>query len=79
MWFWEYIIKIYNEVDSVEEERSGVVCGSDITEAMQGIYSHYGEDIINVLTLKAIFEGDCFDFAEVEQEEDFDYQIFRKK
>lgn len=79
MWFWEYIVKIYNEVDNKEEERCGVVCGSDIIEAMRGIYSYYGEDILNVLTLKAIFEGDCFDFSEVEQENDFDFQIFRKK
>lgn len=78
MWYWEYIIKIWDSIDRREEERSGVVTAENMTEAMEVIESYYGDEIMNVITLKAITDV-VFDFNTVnEDDSDFDFVISKK-
>lgn len=77
VWYWEYQLKVWDEIDSKEEIRSGVVAADTITEAMKEIDAYYGEDIMEVQMLKAITDG-VFEFQYVMEDTDFDYVISRK-
>lgn len=77
VWYWEYQLKIWNEVDSKEEIRSGVVAADTITEAMQEIEGYYGDEIMEVQMLKSITDG-VFEFQYVMEDTDFDFVISKK-
>lgn len=77
VWYWEYQLKIWNEVDSKEETRSGVVAADTIVEAMQEIEGYYGDEIMEVQMLKSITDG-VFEFQYVMEDTDFDFAISRK-
>lgn len=77
VWYWEYQLKIWNEIDSKEEIRSGVVAADTITEAMQEIEGYYGDEIMEVQMLKAITDG-VFEFQYVMEDTDFDFVISKK-
>lgn len=77
VWYWEYQLKIWDEIDSKEEIRSGVVAADTITEAMKEIEDYYGDEIMEVQMLKAI--TDCvFEFQNVMEDTDFDFVISKK-
>ena len=77
VWYWEYQLKIWDEIDSKEEIRSGVVAADTITEAMKEIEDYYGDEIIEVQMLKAITDG-VFEFQYVMEDTDFDFVISKK-
>ena len=77
VWYWEYQLKIWNEIDSKEEIRSGVVAADTITEAMKEIEDYYGDEIMEVQMLKAITDG-VFEFQYVMEDPDFDFVISKK-
>ena len=77
VWYWEYQLKILNEIDNTEEIRSGVVAASTITEVMEEIESYYGDTIKEVQMLKAIVD-DVFEFQHVMEDTDFDFVITKK-
>ena len=77
VWYWEYQLKIWNEIDSKEEIRSGVVAADTITEAMKEIGDYYGDEIMEVQMLKAITDG-VFEFQDVMEDTDFDFVISKK-
>lgn len=79
VWYWEYQLKIWNEIDSKEEIRSGVVAADTITEAMKEIEDYYGDEIMEVQMLKAITDG-VFEFQYVmkDTDTDFDFVISKK-
>ena len=77
VWYWEYQLKIWDEIDSKEEIRSGVVAADTITEAMKEIEDYYGDEIIEVQMLKAITDG-VFEFQYVMEDPDFDFVISKK-
>lgn len=77
MWYWEYQLKIWDEIDAKEEIRCGVVTGKEIIDAMKELYDYYGDEIMEVQMLKAIIDG-VFDFQYAMEEENFDYVITRK-
>ena len=77
VWYWEYQLKIWNEIDSKEEIRSGVVAADTITEVMKEIEDYYGDEIMEVQMLKAIIDG-VFDFQYVMEDTDFDFVISKK-
>ena len=78
MWYWEYIIKIWDSIDRREEERSGVVTAENMTDAMNAIESYYGDEIMNVTALKAITDL-VFEFDTVnEDDSNFDFVISKK-
>lgn len=77
VWYWEYQLKIWDEIDSKEEIRSGVVVADTITEAMKEIEDYYGDEIMEVQMLKAITDG-VFEFQYVMEDTDFDFVISKK-
>ena len=77
VWYWEYQLKIWNEIDEKEEKRSGVVAADTITEAMKEIEDYYGDEIMEVQMLKAITDG-VFEFQCVMEDTDFDFVISKK-
>ena len=77
VWYWEYQLKIWDEIDSKEEIRSGVVAADTITEAMKEIEDYYGDEIVEVQMLKAITDG-VFEFQYVMEDTDFDFVISKK-
>lgn len=77
MWYWEYRLKIWDEIDAKEEIRCGIVTGNEITDAMKELYDYYGDEIMEVQMLKAIIDG-VFDFQYAMEEDNFDYVITRK-
>lgn len=77
MWYWEYQLKVWDEIDSKEEIRCGVVTGEKITDAMKELDDYYGDEIMEVQMLKAITDG-VFEFQYVMEDTDFDYVITRK-
>lgn len=78
VWYWEYILKIWNEIDSQEELRSGVVAAATFTEAAGLIEDYYGNEIMDVETLKPISDI-VFDFDAVKEDTDFDFHISKKE
>ena len=77
VWYWEYQLKIWDEIDEKEEKRSGVVAADTITEAMKEIEDYYGDEIMEVQMLKAITDG-VFEFQYVMEDTDFDFVISKK-
>ena len=77
VWYWEYQLKIWDEIDSKKEIRSGVVAADTITEAMKEIEDYYGDEIMEVQMLKAITDG-VFEFQYVMEDTDFDFVISKK-
>ena len=77
VWYWEYQLKIWDEIDEKEEMRSGVVAADTITEAMKEIEDYYGDEIMEVQMLKAITDG-VFEFQYVMGDPDFDFVISKK-
>lgn len=77
VWYWEYQLKTWDEIDSKEEIRSGVVAADTITEAMKKIEDYYGDEIMEVQMLKAITDG-VFEFQYVMEDTDFDFVISKK-
>lgn len=77
VWYWEYQLKIWDDIDEKEEIRSGVVAADTITEAMKEIEDYYGDEIMEVQMLKAITDG-VFEFQYVMEDPDFDFVISKK-
>lgn len=77
VWYWEYQLKILDEIDNKEEIRSGVVAADTFTEAMKEIEDYYGNEIMEVQMLKAIVDG-AFEFQNVMENTDFDFVISKK-
>lgn len=76
VWYWEYQVKIWDEIDNLEEVRSGVVAADTMADAMKEIEDYY-DDIMEVQMLKSITDG-VFEFQNVMDNSDFDYVITRK-
>lgn len=77
VWYWEYQLKIWDDIDEKEEMRSGIVAADTITEAMKEIGDYYGDEIMEVQMLKAITDG-VFEFQYVMEDLDFDFVISKK-
>ena len=77
VWYWEYQLKVWNDIDSKEEIRSGVVAANTITEAMKEIEDYYRDEIMEVQMLKAITDG-VFEFQCVMEDTNFDFVISKK-
>ena len=54
IWYWEYWITYWNEVDMKPEDRSGVVSASTMAEAVEILNEFYGDDIMNIKALRAL-------------------------
>ena len=54
IWYWEYWITYWTEVDMKQEDRSGVVSASTMAEAVEILNEFYGDDIMNIKALRAL-------------------------
>lgn len=77
IWYWEYIIKVYDMDEEKEDSRAGIVAASTMTEAMEAIEDYYGDEILEVHMLKAITDI-VMDFDLVNCDCGFDFTINRK-
>ena len=65
--YWEYVIKYQDPSDSIEEERSGVVTGDSISEAIKEIEEYYGkDDIIDIISFRYLAEF-LIDFKDLDE------------
>lgn len=78
LWYWEYILKVWNDIDSQFENRSGVVSAYNLAEAAETLEGYYGKDIQEVQMLKPIVDS-VFEFELVNTDSDFDFTINRKE
>lgn len=85
MWFYQYQIKAVVEEETIdryqykEVVRNGVVPANTYVEAIQKIVNYYGDDnIVDIMCLKAVFEGDVFEFENAKNEPDFNYKVVKK-
>ena len=77
VWYWEYQLKVWNDIDEKEEIHAGIVAAGTLTEAMKEIEDYYGDDIEEVQMLKAITDG-VFDFESVREDTYFDFVVSKK-
>lgn len=79
VWYYQYEVTLYNSGTCKEETQAGIVPGTSFSDAMQKLENYYSSDIINVTALKAISEGEIFEFEYVNESNDFDYEITKKE
>ena len=77
VWYWEYQLKVWNDIDEKDEICAGIVAAGTLTEAMKEIEDYYGDEIMEVQMLKAITDG-VFEFQCVMEDTDFDFVISKK-
>jgi len=76
IWYYEYRLLWWNEVDQLEETRCGVVPAKNFMEAMKLLEKDYGKDeIVEIQRLKPILEGTVFDFKEANESEDCNFSV----
>ena len=78
LWYWEYILKVWNDTDSQFEIRSGIISAHNLAEAAETLEGYYGEEIQEVQMLKPIVDS-VFEFELVNEDHDFDFTINRKE
>ena len=59
MWYYQYIIRIWDDYDNMEDICTGVVCASSWAEAITEISTYYS--LIEVIRLKELQEGQVLD------------------
>ncbi len=75
MWFWQYKVEVITCEDITCKTKcfTGLVVGENMVQAVEALDAYYGEELINILTCKAITDG-AFEFETV-QEDGFDYKV----
>ena len=79
VWYYEYIVKIWNDIENKEEIRCGVVAAESMVEATKEICNYYGEEIMEIQMLKAIVDGKVFEFDYATEDTDFDFRFVKKE
>lgn len=64
VWYYEYSIKLWNEVDTKFELCSGVVPAESLIEVVTLLEDYYGKNIEEIQLIRPIFEGPVLDFKE---------------
>lgn len=78
VWYYQYKAVLWNSDERKEEIVTGIVPGTSFSDAMQKLENYYSNDILNITTLKAISEGEVFEFEYINESNDFDYEITEK-
>lgn len=78
VWYYEYTVEVFDEINRKEERRSGVVPAKSMSDAVAQLEKYYGCELMSLEMLKPITEGILFDFQEANNDSDFDYVISRK-
>lgn len=78
IWYWEYLIKVWDIDKNKEDFRAGIVAATTMAEAMASIEYYYSTEIMEVNMLKAITDI-VIDFDFVNCYGDFDFTIYYNK
>lgn len=74
MYYWEYIVQIWDEDDQKFKSCSGFVVGEEFSEVMGYLEDYYGDELCEVHMLKPISDsGEVFDFESNSTECDFSF------
>ena len=65
VWYYQYKVVLVNPNTCEEENVDGVVPGMSFSDVVQKLENFYGHELINITTLKAVFEGEVFEFESV--------------
>ncbi len=80
VWYYQYEVVLWDSDKCKEEIVTGIVPGTSFSDVMRKLENFYGNDILNITTLKAVFEGEVFEFEYAnESASDFDYVITEKE
>lgn len=80
VWYYQYEVVLWDSGKFKEEIVTGIVPGTSFSDVMRKLENFYGNDILNITTLKAVFEGEVFEFEYAnESASDFDYVITEKE
>ena len=78
VWYYQYEAVLWDSDKCKEENVTGIVPGTSFSDVVQKLESFY--DILNITTLKALFEGEIFEFEYANEFTDnFDYVITEKE
>ena len=79
VWYYEYILEYYNEIDHCKEIRSGVVPAESMAEVVENLEAFYGKDITEIQLLRPLMEGPVFEFDCANDESNhFNYNVTSK-
>lgn len=67
MWY-EYIVRWFDEYDSLERVNSGVTYAENMVEAMANIASYYGRDTLFSVRIHELDDFTCFDFKDYKED-----------
>jgi len=80
VWYYQYKVVLWDSDKDKEEIVTGIVPGTSFSDVVQKLESFYGNEILNITTLKAVFEGEVFEFEYANEDAtDFDYVITEKE
>lgn len=80
VWYYQYEVVLWDSDKCEEETVTGIVPGTSFSDVMQKLEDFYGNEILNITTLKAVFEGEVFEFEYANEDAtDFDYVITEKE
>ena len=77
VWYYQYEAVLWDSDSCKEEIVTGIVPGASFSDVVQKLESFYGS--LNITTLKAVYEGEVFEFEYVNEATDFDYVITEKE
>ena len=80
MVYYEYVVKIWEQIDAKETICSGIVPASSFAEAIERLETNwYGTDILEIQMLKPIYEGIVFEFQRAMEDPTLDFVISKKE
>lgn len=80
VWYYQYKAVLFDSDKCKEEIVNGIVPGTSFSDVVQKLESFYGNEIFNITTLKAVYEGEIFEFEYANKDAtDFDYVITEKE
>ena len=60
----QYKIKVYNAVDDKNVEAMGICFGEDFVQAMENLFNHYGENLLEIVLLVQVGNASCYELSE---------------
>jgi hypothetical protein len=80
VWYYQYKVVLWDSDKCEEEIVTGIVPGTSFSDVVQKLESFYGNEILNITTLKLVYEGEVFEFEYANEDAtDFDYVITEKE
>lgn len=80
VWYYQYEVVLWDSDKCKEEIVTGIVPGTSFSDVVQKLESFYGNEILNITTLKLVYEGEVFEFEYANEDAtDFDYVITEKE